>query len=236
MLHLYRRHVPDCFFFDKARGAKGAKGCRTACPIWVQGSLRGEYIRRALNLTSWEAASDLVRQWEASGTIGVVKPDVPTVRQAVEKFFADAEARRLSSSTISKQKNVLEKRLVPWCEQQGIRLLKNLTVDAVRQFRETWPDAPITASRNLARLRALLIAVRPGGLLAVGNVAAHNPSRWAMEYFSEWFLNHRTREELRMLVRPLTSNGVQVDVDAEPSGINLFLLLRPAAVVRTGEP
>ena len=71
MLTIYRRHTPDCAFFDKSRNSKGGKGCRDACPIWVQGSLRGEYIRRALNLRSWEAASELVRAWDASGTIGV---------------------------------------------------------------------------------------------------------------------------------------------------------------------
>ena len=124
-----------------------------ACPIWVQGSLRGECIRKSLNLRSWEAASELVRGWEASGMIGVVKPDLPTVAEAVTKFFADATARQLSKSTISKQKNVLEKRLLSWCSKEGIRLLKQLDVDALRRFRATWPDSPITASRNLERLR-----------------------------------------------------------------------------------
>jgi site-specific recombinase XerD len=82
------------------------KGCKAACPIWVQGSLRG-----------------------------------------------DAEARHLSKSTISKQKNVLEKRLLAWCAAEGVRLLRQLDVDAVRRFQATWPDATITASRNLERLR-----------------------------------------------------------------------------------
>jgi integrase/recombinase XerD len=94
-----------------------------------------------------------VRAWDASGTIGVVKPDVPTVSEAVQKFFADAQARKLSASTISKQKNILEKRLLPWCDKHGVRLLKSLDVDAIRRFRATWLDAPITAARNLERLR-----------------------------------------------------------------------------------
>ena len=101
MLQLYRRHSPDCSFYGKSRNAKGSRGCKASCPIWVQGSLRGEYIRRSLDLRSWEAASDLVRGWEASGTIGVVKVDVPTIKDAVQRFFADAEARKLSASTIT---------------------------------------------------------------------------------------------------------------------------------------
>jgi site-specific recombinase XerD len=48
---------------------------------------------------------------------------------------------------------VLEKRLLPWCDTHGVRLLKSLDVDALRRFRATWPDAPITAARNLERLR-----------------------------------------------------------------------------------
>ena len=153
MLQLYRRHTPDCPFSGKPRDSRGAKGCKAACPIWVQGSLGGDYVRKALNLRSWEAAADLVRGWEASGTIGVVKPDVPTVSEAVTKFLADASARQLSKSTISKQKNVLEKRLLPWAQGNGLRLLKQLDVDSLRRFRATWPDSAITASRNLERLR-----------------------------------------------------------------------------------
>ena len=131
-------------FFDKSRHSKGGKGCRAACPIWVQGSLRGEYIRRALNLRSWEAASELVRAWDASGTIGVVKPDVPTVSEAV-RVCAPALSASLQTKT--------PQRLLPWCDKHGVRLLKSLDVDAIRRFRATWLDAPITAARNLERLR-----------------------------------------------------------------------------------
>jgi integrase len=36
-------------------------------------------------LRSWSAATDLVRDWEAAGEIGVVKkPEVPTIAEAVE--------------------------------------------------------------------------------------------------------------------------------------------------------
>jgi hypothetical protein len=55
----------------------------------------------------------------------VVKPAVATVFEAVTKFLADASARQLSKSTISKQKNVLEKRLLSWCRKEGIHLLSS---------------------------------------------------------------------------------------------------------------
>lgn len=116
MLTIYRRHSSDCQHFGKP-GTRGVRGC--ACLIWVQGSLRGEYIRKALNLTSWEAAADVVRGWEASGEIGVVKPDVPTVAHAVSRFFEDATARGLKPATIGKYKVLLETQLLPWCRARG---------------------------------------------------------------------------------------------------------------------
>jgi integrase len=177
VLTLYRRHTSDCPFYGKPRHARGSRNCKEHCPIWVQGSLRGEYIRRALNLTSWEAASDLILKWDASGTIGEVKPEVPTVREAVDKFFADALARKLSSSTIQKQKNVLEKRLLAWCEKHGYRLLKSLDVDAMRRFRATWPDAPITASRNLERLRNFFGFCQSAGWIASNPAKAVRPPK-----------------------------------------------------------
>ena len=101
MLNLYRRHQPPCRF-----ASRRYRNCN--CPIWVQGSLRGEYIRRALDLRSWSAATDLVRDWEASGEIGVVKkPDIPSIAEAVEKFFGrrsrrnNSAARRSASTRIS---------------------------------------------------------------------------------------------------------------------------------------
>lgn len=44
----------------------------------------------------------MVNAWTASGQIGVVRPDVPTIADAVEKFIADAEAQHLSSETLGK--------------------------------------------------------------------------------------------------------------------------------------
>ena len=148
MLNLYRRHQPPCPY-----STRRYRNCR--CPIWVQGSLRGEYIRRALDLRSWSAATDLVRDREAAGEIGVVKkPDIPPIAEAVERFFDDLAAQKLSQETIRKYENLLRKRLLPWCECKGFRYLKQLTVEEVRQFRASWADGALYASKNLERLRA----------------------------------------------------------------------------------
>jgi extracellular factor (EF) 3-hydroxypalmitic acid methyl ester biosynthesis protein len=78
----------------------------------------------------------------------------------------------------------------------------------------------------VALLASLYEALEPGGQLVVGNVAADNPSRWMLEYYLDWFLIHRSRSDLTALASGLTPKPASVEVDAEPLGINLFLLIR----------
>lgn len=148
MLRLIRRHIKAC-------PHTSSRYRRCTCPIHVYGTLGGEKIRRALDLNSWEAASELVRGWESSGQLGIVKADVPTVKEAVQKFLHDLEhGQHRKPTTLSKHTNLLVKRLLPWCEGRGYRLLKQLDVAAIREFRSGWPDAAVTAQKNLERLRA----------------------------------------------------------------------------------
>lgn len=151
MLALYRRHYPPCRYAGR-KEPRRYRNCN--CPIWVQGSLRGEYIKRALDLRSWQAASDVVRGWDASGEIGVVRLEIPPVSEAVEKFITYQKSRNLSGETIRKYENLLDRRFLPWCESKGYRLFKQLTVDALREFQTTWDDGPLYATKNLERLRA----------------------------------------------------------------------------------
>ena len=91
MLAIYRRHQTPC-------PHKSRRFRRCNCPIWVQGSLGSEYVRRTLDLRSWEAASDLVHAWESSGRVGVEKREAPTIAEAVDQYLADAKATGLAMS------------------------------------------------------------------------------------------------------------------------------------------
>lgn len=71
-------------------------------------------------------------------------------------------------------------------------------------------------------LRRLYETVKPGGLLVVGNFGTNNPSRNYME-FGQWFLNHRTTDELINLGRQCGVKTSKINVEAEPAGVNLFL-------------
>src|SRR4051794_23469175 len=105
-LALYRRHLSSCKHADK-----GNHWTRCQCPIWVQGSIGGETIRRSLNTGNWTAASSIVHQWQSSGRIGVLKPELPTVAAAVAAFLEEAAVRNLAATTIKKRRELLEGKL-----------------------------------------------------------------------------------------------------------------------------
>jgi integrase/recombinase XerD len=145
MLTIYRRHLKACP--HKSRYYR-----RCQCPVWVQGTLRGETIREALDLTSWEAATNVVREWEAKGKLRSDSAGVPTITEAIAKHLADAKARNLREPTIRLIQTLIEKSFLAWCEDKGYRYLSEIGVDEAREFRASWTFAPITAAKKLERL------------------------------------------------------------------------------------
>jgi site-specific recombinase XerD len=150
-LTLWRWHARSC-----PHRSKGRRWTRCNCGIWVQGSLGGEWIKRSLNTRDWSAAAAIVHGWEASGQIGVIKPDVPTIERAVELYFEDATARHLAETTLRKRRELLEGKLLPFCKTKGISLLKQLDVAALRSFRKGWPYSALSAVKRLEYLRGFL--------------------------------------------------------------------------------
>lgn len=116
-------------------------------------------------------------KWTASGQIGVARLDIPDIKDAVEKYFEDAKARQLQPGTISKHTNLLKNRLLPWCDDKGFHLLKQLDVDALRQFRATWPDGALSAYKNLERLRAFFWFCHRAGWIEKNHATAIKPPK-----------------------------------------------------------
>jgi len=86
MLTIFRRHLKDC-----PHSSRRYRRCR--CPIHVEGTLAGEPIRRALDLTSWEAAESLIHEWNSTGKIGGRLAKTETVPKAIALYLADCVAR-----------------------------------------------------------------------------------------------------------------------------------------------
>jgi integrase len=136
MLTIYRRHRAGCKCTSRR--------AKCFCPIWVQGILRGEEMRKSLDLTNWEAAAKLVRDWE------IERPrEVPPVGEASKRFLDDLGRRGLSPDTI--QKFALLTREL--CAEFSGWLMDRFTPDDVGKFTEGWTVKPITAQKKLERLR-----------------------------------------------------------------------------------
>lgn len=73
--------------------------------------------------------------------------------------------------------------------------------------------------------QALYASLHTRGSLVIGNMGAHSPTRWWMEYAMDWPLIHRSATDLRALAEKITTDAEVVMIDAEPLGLNLFLCI-----------
>ena len=90
-LALYRLHARNC-----PHRPKGRRWTRCTCAIWVQGSLGGKWVKKSLNTRDWSVAAATIHEWEAAREIGGKAFVVPTISEALQKYFDDAEARHLA--------------------------------------------------------------------------------------------------------------------------------------------
>lgn len=166
MLTIFRRHLREC-------GRTSRRYRRCACPIHVEGSLRGEKIRKALDLTSWEAASDLIRSWEVAGEIGIAKSNLPEVQEAISKYIAEAQEQNLNPESIKKMRDAVERLFGGYCTRKGYRQLRQLGIEELRAYRTELSESYAVSSvrTRLEYMRAFFRFSEESGWLKV------NPAR-----------------------------------------------------------
>jgi SAM-dependent methyltransferase len=70
--------------------------------------------------------------------------------------------------------------------------------------------------------------LKPGGEIVIGNFnEENNPSREYMEIFGEWFLHHRSEQQLYDLAQKAGFSTNEIAVNHEPENVNLFLHVKP---------
>jgi integrase/recombinase XerD len=160
MLTLYRRHKPTCSGLAnlaKNYGRTLTKAelhsfnkCR--CKIWAGGTLDGREVRKSLNLRDWTKANQMIQKWEAEKQVVEASTSV-TLDEAWKSIQADFVSRNLSAETIRKYKQ-LEKQMKAFSTVRGLNLLKQFDLNILTQFRATWKDGPLAASKKIERLRS----------------------------------------------------------------------------------
>ncbi len=75
-------------------------------------------------------------------------------------------------------------------------------------------------------LKKLNNLLNSNGEIIIGNFCKSNPGQAYMELFCNWFLFHRTEQELKALAICAGFKKENIAVEKEPLGINLFLRIR----------
>jgi integrase len=149
MLTIYRRHLKNC-----EHRSEGRQYRRCRCPIWVDGFIRGKGVRESLRTRSWELGQEKVRQWDVEAK----KPDEATenhltIEDAFEKYVADAQALNFKPKAIYRRK-LLGRQMAAFAKERGLRYIQEFDLNRLRDFRSTWKNRNISASKKLIALRA----------------------------------------------------------------------------------
>ena len=213
MLTIFRRHLAAC-----PHTSRKERRCR--CPIHAEGTLHGAKVRKALNLSSWEAAQRYVREWEIGG-----KGQPVSVKDATDRFIEDVIARQLALDTQNKYRlmfSEMEERF------EGLTI-GSLTVNDLAKYREHWKVSPITARKKLERLRTFFrfcmdrgwVTKNPATVLKSpkGDFAPTLPFTkeemekilWATEVFSKkGIYKEENRKRIRAFVLLLRYSGLRI--------------------------
>ena len=137
--------------------------------IWIDFTFDGERIFKSLRTRNWQVAEDLLREWETDELHNRGQAKLPqirdpdkesepkghTVAEACAEFLADARARGLGESTLYKYGLNLG-RLQVFTQERGIRLVSEITVEVLREFRAKWPHRNTAARKRIEELRTFL--------------------------------------------------------------------------------
>ncbi len=141
MLNLWRRHTPKC-----PHRKKGRAHIKCKCPIWVDGELHGKRFRHSTGVRDWQRALRKVAAWESPGRL-TFKP----IEEAVKLFLQHHHS--LAESTLRKYCTRLERQLLPYCRQQEIEHVHEVSVEMLDGFRSGRGLAATTATKELETLR-----------------------------------------------------------------------------------
>jgi site-specific recombinase XerD len=104
-------------------------------------------------LRDWNRVQELVRRWDVEGELPK-KRDRVTVEDWKERFLAVAEDRNLSTETVRKYK-LLFKQLEDFAQDKGLRFADQFDLGLLDEFRATWKDGSLSASKKIERLRSV---------------------------------------------------------------------------------
>jgi hypothetical protein len=111
----------------------------------------GEDIRESLNTANWTQAQRRIAEAEGHGSWKPVKPaggegalgepTRTTIEEAREKFLRDAQHGRDIAEVTLKKYRLLSRDFESFTKKKGYRFIGEVTLDDLREFRESWFEA-----------------------------------------------------------------------------------------------
>lgn len=227
---LYRDHAEGETLFGKALNIYATHEAAARANI-NRISYLGEKIRNAVAASPRERIRIASVGCGPAREITTLLTESPELGARLDVALIDQEERSIA---------YCERTLAPLVRKTGARI--QFIRESVRKLITTRKLEQALGARELiysaglfdylsdrafaALLGTLWGAVAEGGTLAIGNVAAHNPSRWMMEYILDWFLIHRSPADLERMGAALSPAASSMHVQSEPMGVNLFLVVQ----------
>jgi integrase len=175
-LALYQRHRQQCKgghphnsrsseYDERKRGWK-----RCECPIFVSGTLKGEFKRQNSCQWEWDDARTIARQWEESGNwralptantaeagqepeVSTAEPSRISIADAIKVFLDHREAARIALPTLRKYKT-FTKQLAAFADSRGYVMLDQVGLSDIDIFYSSWNLGPRAKGKRLGTLRA----------------------------------------------------------------------------------
>lgn len=165
MLSVYTRHRSDC----PKKDDPGYRRCR--CPKWLDGNLPGRSgrFRVSAKTKSWEQAEFLARKYEHAAIGGedvqAAKNTLLTVKEAIDIFLGDAEARGLAPATLQKLRHVFAAQLLCFANEASIKFLRDFNARNLTEWRRHWKDKELARKKKFERVIGFFwFCVRQGWL------------------------------------------------------------------------
>jgi SAM-dependent methyltransferase len=131
----------------------------------------------------------------------------------------------------------MDKRAIDYAKNKNRKYLKSMTFHNVNVIRYNpekkydliWSAGMFDYFKNkhfVFLVKKYYEYLNDGGEMIIGNFNVKNPSRKSMEILCDWFLYHRSPEELKGFAIQAGIEESKIDVIQEPLGINLFLRVK----------
>jgi integrase/recombinase XerD len=149
IVHVFTRHKKACPKIDDPQWK------RCSCPKFLHWSENGKFKRSSAKTCRWEDACRVARRVEqqlAEAHRERIATHSVTVTEAVNAFLADKRSQQLAPDTLKKLENIFQKQLANWCDAHSVRILPELDLTHLREWRATWEDGPLSAKKKQERL------------------------------------------------------------------------------------